>query len=155
MTEIQTYADAAKHSAGNYTRCDTESALCYAIEGIVETVHGWRVLTKTQLGEFVDLVCEAEGLDQPQITHLRKTGNVIATAYLDCHALEFRGGTMNVGSVLHEIAHLSAGSGAHGSTFRNEYLRLVRRHGSVEHAAFLHAVFGACGLTVTPWQALG
>ena len=155
MTEISAFAAEAKLAAGNYKRCDHESALCYAVEGVVEKAHGWKVLSEPELALFVDAVCDAEGIDSPEISHLRRTGNVIASADIEYHSIEFRGSTVNVGSVLHEIAHLTAGAGDHGIAFRNEYLRLVRRHASVEHAAFLHAVMRSVGLSVAPWQALG
>jgi hypothetical protein len=155
MTEISTFAAEAKLAAGNYKRCDHESALCYAVEGVVEKAHGWKSLSKMELALFVDAVCDAEGIDSPEISHLRRAGNVIASADIEYHSIEFRGSTVNVGSVLHEIAHLTAGAGDHGIAFRNEYLRLVRQHASVEHAAFLHAVMRSVGLSVAPWQALG
>jgi len=155
MTSISQFVEDAKLAAGNYQRCDHESALCYAVEGVVETAHGWKRLSKPELALFVDAVCDTEGIDSPEISHLRRAGNVIASADIEYHSIEFRGSTVNVGSVLHEIAHLTAGAGDHGIAFRNEYLRLVRRHASVEHAAFLHAVMRSVGLSVAPWQALG
>ena len=155
MTDISTFAAEAKLAAGNYKRCDHESALCYAVEGVVEKAHGWKSLPKTELALFVDAVCDAEGIDSPEISHLRRTGNVIASADIEYHSIEFRGSTVNVGSVLHEIAHLTAGAGDHGVVCRNEFVRLVRRHSRVEHAAFLHAVMRSVGLSVAPWQALG
>lgn len=154
MTDISRFAEEAQLAAGNYKHCDQESAMCYAVEGVVEKAHGWKSLPKTELALFVDAVCDAEGIDSPEISHLRRTGNVIASADIEYHSIEFRGSTANVGSVLHEIAHLTSGASNHGIAFRNEYLRLVRRHASVEHAAFLHAVMRSVGLSVAPWQAI-
>ena len=154
MTEISHFAKEVQLAVGEYTRCDQESALCYAVEGVVEKAHGWKILPKSELALFVDAVCDAEGMDSPEISHLRRTGSVIASADIEYHSIAFRGCTTNVGSVLHEIAHLTSGAGNHGIAFRNEYLRLVRRHASVEHAAFLHAVMQAVGLDVAPWRAI-
>ena len=155
MTSISQFIEDAKLAAGNYQRCDHESALCYAVEGVVETAHGWKRLSKPELALFVDAVCDTEGIDSPEISHLRRTGSVIASADIEYHSIEFRGSTVHVGSVLHEITHLTAGASGHGIVFRNEFLRLVRRHSSVEHAAFLHAVMHGVGLEVAPWQAFG
>ena len=55
--------------------------------------------------------------------------------------------------VVHEIAHLTAGSPGHDGLFRAELVGLARRHIGIEYAALLHSLFRGVGLDIPQWQA--
>lgn len=152
---LEELAAVAKSSASEYHKMTHEQALVYAVEDTVELSMPWQEIAREDLSGWVEKVCHAEGLEPPEIFFARKSQNVRASANCEQHAIRINGRTTNIGVVLHELAHLSSGSGAHQITFRNEFVRLVRRHASVEHAALMHGLFLALELPMAPWQSLG
>ena len=149
---IDHYAATAQSRAELFSGCTHEQALVYAVEDVVAEVFPWATMNKAALLKFVDHLSEREGIDSPSIDYLSKRGNVLASACFESRTITVRGSDVSVGTALHEIAHLTCASQLHGSVFRNELVRVVRRYGDVEHAALLHQVFGASGLTVAPWE---
>ena len=154
MSSIEDFARVAGEGAHLFRTSEPESALVYSVEEVINAELGWAELRGPRLAEFVDAVSEAEGIDSPEIAYVRSSGAVLASADREHHLIAFRGRTTNAGVVLHEIAHLTTGSLTHGVAFRDEYVRLVRRHVGVEHAALLHGIFVAAGLAAAPWESL-
>lgn len=149
---IDHYAATAQSRVDLYVGCPYEQALVYAVEDVVAEIFPWATMNNSALAKFVHDLSEREGIDSPSIDFLSKRGSVLASTCFENRTITVRGSKVSVGTALHEIAHLTCASRLHGSVFRNELIRLVRRYGDVEHAALLHQVFGASGLTVAPWE---
>ena len=143
---------AVRSRADAYARCNTEQALTYACEDVLETIIASRALAANDIDEYVTLVCDAEDLDPPAVVRRRRRG-VVASADLDGNAICLDRSEVTVATVLHELAHLACQVDSHGVMFRDTLVALCRRHASVEHAALLHWLYAESGLEMSPWAA--
>ena len=157
MTSIADMASLAAAAAGAYRRCAPEQALVYSCEDVLESHVPSRSVAADDIAEFVFVVCESEGMDIPLVGPLRRGSSTrrrtVATADIDADEVRFESRGATVTTILHELAHLASGMDDHGVLFRDEYVRLVRRHCDVDQAATLHGLFVACGLEMSPWPA--
>lgn len=102
---------------------------------------------------WIQAICTIEDLDPPMLARARKSPTTRASADLDGNVICLRGTSTTGSTIVHEIAHISCRADSHGEIFRDELVRLMRRHISVEHASLLWSLFVSCGLTVGPWPA--
>lgn len=151
-TDHSGLVESARAHATRFRGCTTEQALTYACEWVVDDVMASRDVGLADVARTVSRVCAAEDLDAPRIERGR-TRRALASADLDAHAICIHRPMVTMLTLLHEIAHLSTRADSHGVLFRDELVRLVRAHISVEHAALLHGLFGGCGLEMSPWAA--
>jgi len=156
VTSPREAAALAATRAGAYRRCSQEQALVYGCEDVLAEQLPSRLLSADELDGFVRAVCESEGMDVPIIEDLvgrrGRATTVVATADLEAEVVRFAAGA-TVATVLHELAHLSADRDDHGVLFRDELVRLLRRHADVGQAAMLHGLFTGVGLEMSPWPA--
>lgn len=144
---------AARAAATAYRGCGHDQALVYACESTVESHLGSRAILTDRAAQWLESVCDAEDLDAPAVERMRSSVRSLASTDIGANVVCIRGRQTTTSTVIHELAHVSARADDHGESFRDELIRLTRRHVSVEHAALLHSLFGACGLSVGPWPA--
>ena len=130
-----------------------EQTAVYRCEDSCDAALPSRIITRDELAGVVTRICDSEDIDVPEIMTARASRTSLASADLDGYSLCFRGRTTTLLTVVHEIAHLVVGIDSHGVLFRDELIRLVRRHIGVEHAAFLHHAMSNSGLEMGPWPA--
>ena len=152
MTELHEYVERVQKRRNAYLRCSDEQALVYACEDIVDIELGTAPLDESQLQEFVFSISHRENIEPPFVvnTHTRRTR---ASADLDSWTMCVSNRSVTTSVVLHELAHFAVGIDSHGVLFRDELVRLVRAHVSLEHAALLHTLFHQVGLDMSPWAA--
>lgn len=157
MSSIADLAALAAASAGRYPRCATDQALVYGCEDVLESQCPSRTFDRTEILDFLEGVCESEGIDAPRVGRLGRDSSarrhIVATADVDSEEIRFGSKGATVSTVLHELAHLTSGMDDHGVLFRDEFVRLLRRHCDVGQAAMLHGLFTGCGLEMSPWPA--
>jgi hypothetical protein len=153
MSDVATFALEAVANARRYTGCSDEQALVYSCEDIVDREIPSRSLNATDVAEFVELVCDADGIDAPIILERITRGRVVASSIVEEGIICINRRTTNVATVLHEMAHHSGRVDDHGPLFRDELIGLLRRHLGVEYAAFLYQIMIHSGLEMSPWPA--
>lgn len=157
MTSIGDLAALAREHAGRYPRCPEQQALVYGCEDVLESQFPSRAVDDTEITRLVQDICESEGMDVPTIGRLRRGSSsgrrTVATADVEAEEIRFESTGASVTTILHELAHLTSGMDDHGILFRDEFVRLLRRHCDVGRAAMLHGLFVACGLEMAPWPA--
>lgn len=157
MTSIADLAALAATRALGYPRCATDQALVYGCEDVLESQYPSRTIPHGDIGDFVEVVCESEGIDAPLIGRLGRVSSArrhtVATADIEAELIRFESTGATVSTILHELAHLTSGMDDHGVLFRDDFVRLLRRHCDVGQAATLHGLFTACGLDMSPWPA--
>lgn len=139
--------------SGNFAGCTREQALVYACEDIVEHEIGSRNIASHEVERWIEGICQREDMDTPVVLVSRLSRRTLASANDQDHSICLRGKTTTVGTALHELAHLSAGSDSHGVLWRDEFTRLTRAHISVSYAALLHSLYTGSGLEMSPWPA--
>jgi hypothetical protein len=152
MTDIDVFVQQVHDRVLVYSKCSYEQGLVYACEDVVDITLGSPVVDPQVAQGFVDSVCHREDIDPPQILRGRSQ-KVRATADLDSWTICVQERNTTTSVLLHEIAHLSVGVDSHGVLFRDELVRLMRAHASVEHAALLHSLFLRLSLDIGPWGA--
>lgn len=152
MTDIDVFVQQVHDRVLVYPKCSYEQGLVYACEDVVDITLGSPVVDPQVAQGFVDSVCYREDIDPPQILRGRSQ-KVRATADLDSWTICVQERNTTTSVLLHEIAHLSVGVDSHGVLFRDELVRLLRAHVSVEHAALLHSLFLRLSLDIGPWGA--
>jgi hypothetical protein len=152
MTDIDVFVQQVHDRVLVYPKCSYEQGLVYACEDVVDITLGSPVVDPQVAQGFVDSVCHREDIDPPQILRGRSQ-KVRATADLDSWTICVQERNTTTSVLLHEIAHLSVGVDSHGVLFRDELVRLMRAHASVEHAALLHSLFLRLSLDIGPWGA--
>jgi hypothetical protein len=152
MTDIDVFVQQVHDRVLVYPKCSYEQGLVYACEDVVDITLGSPVVDPQVTQGFVDSVCHREDIDPPQILRGRSQ-KVRATADLDSWTICVQERNTTTSVLLHEIAHLSVGVDSHGVLFRDELVRLLRAHVSVEHAALLHSLFLRLSLDIGPWGA--
>lgn len=152
MTSLDELAIAVRDQAKHYRRCSSEQALVYGCEDVVERYLPSRILENEAIEQFVEEVCDAEGVDVPIVRVGSERTAVVGSADLDEESIRLAR-RPSAATVLHELAHLISGVDGHGQGFRDEYVRLTRRHGDVQRASLVHRLFATVGLAVGPWAA--
>jgi hypothetical protein len=152
MTDIDVFVQQVHERVLAYPKCSREQGLVYACEDVVDTTLGSPVIDSRNARDFVDAVCHRQDLDPPEILRGRSQ-KMRATANFDSWSICVQERNTTTSVLLHEIAHLSVGVDSHGVLFRDELVRLMRAHASVEHAALLHSLFLRLDLDIGPWGA--
>ena len=130
----------------------SETQRTYAAEDAFELEMPTRVLSLTQANDWLAMISEAEGVDQPTIFKSKMSKNFVALAISTEWCIALRDSNPTQLLLLHEMAHLLCANKNHGSEFRTEFVRLVRRYISFPHAATLHKKFVDKSLTIPPFK---
>ena len=128
----------------------SEADLTYAAEDAFELEMPSRALSVDQANEWVAMIAEAEGVDRPIVFKAKMSKSTIALALSDKWCIAVRKSNPTQLLLLHEMAHLLCANKNHGTEFRTELVRLVRRYISFPHAAALHKKFIDSKLIITP-----
>ncbi len=147
----------ATASTGNFKSAQVgvttnETRRTYAAEDAFELEMPTRILSLNEANEWLAMIAEAEGVDAPLVfkTTLSKNTEAVALSTDWCIAVRDSKPTQLL--LLHEMAHLLCANKNHGTEFRTELVRLVRRYISLPHAASLHKTFTDTCLTVKPFK---
>ena len=132
----------------------SETERTYAAEDAFEFEMPTRVLTLTEANDWLAMIAEAEGVDQPLVFKSKMSKNFVALAISTKWCIAVRDSNPTQLLLLHEMAHLLCSNKNHGIEFRTEFVRLVRRYISFPHAATLNLTFVDYKLTILPF-ALG
>ncbi len=152
MTDIDVFVQQVHERVLSYPKCSREQGLVYACEDVVDATLGTPLIDARVVHDFVESVCHKQDIDPPEILRGRSQ-KVRATANVDSSTICVQERNTTSSVLLHEIAHLSVGVDSHGVLFRDELVRLMRAHASVEHAALLHSLFLRLDLDIGPWGA--
>ncbi len=153
MTHIDDYVARAQVGTSNFTKCSPEQALVYSCEDVVDEVAGSRIISAVEIPALLENICQKEDLETPDLVFSRASPRYKASVDLDTNRICIRGRSTSVLVLLHEVAHVIVGIESHGILFRNELVRLVRTHVSVDSASLLHTLFVRTGLDAAPWGA--
>lgn len=151
--ELDHLLDRARTRALEYGRGSHEQALTYACEDIADDLVGTREIAEHDVGGLLERICHTEDLDVPRLEFARQRSTSLAATIIDDNTICVFGRRTTLSTLLHEIAHTSVRTPGHGVMFRDELVRLTRRHLSVEYAALLHSLFVGLGLDAAPWPA--
>jgi len=112
-----------------------------------------RTLSIDEANNWLAMIAEAEGVDSPLVfkSTLSKNYDALALPADWCIAVRESRATQLL--LLHEMAHLLCANKNHGTEFRTELIRLVRRYISFPHAAALHKTFADSNLEVVSLSA--
>ena len=152
MTDIDVFVQQVHDRVLAYPKCSHEQGLVYACEDVVDVTLGSPSIDARFAQDFVETVCHRQDIDPPEILRGRSQ-KVRATANFESWSICVQERNTTTSVLLHEIAHLSVGVDSHGVLFRDELVRLMRAHASVEHAALLHWLFVRLDLDIGPWGA--
>ena len=130
----------------------SETDRTYAAEDAFELEMPTRVLSLTEANEWLAMIAEAEGVDSPLVFKSKMSKNFVALAISTEWCIAVRESNPTQLLLLHEMAHLLCANKNHGSEFRTEFVRLVRRYISFPHAATLHKKFVDKSLTIPPFK---
>lgn len=128
----------------------SETDRSYTAEDTFELEMPTRVLSLGEANEWLAMIAEAEGADLPLIFMTKMSKNTEALAFSDGWSIAVRESNPSQLLLLHEMAHLICVNKNHGTEFRTEFVRLVRRYVSLPHAAALHKIYVGNKLTVAP-----
>ena len=132
----------------------SETERTYAAEDAFELEMPTRNLSLTEANDWLAMIAEAEGVDSPLVFKSTLSKNTEALAISTDWCIAVRDSSPTQLILLHELAHLLCANKNHGSEFRTELVRLVRRYISFPHAATLNLTFVDYKLTILPF-ALG
>ena len=152
MSDLSSYLELVGARRAAYPTCPDQQALVYACEDVVDQELGSPVVPKDRIADFIGRICRSEDIEAPSIAHAR-SGSVRASADPEGWTICINGRDTTSSVLLHELAHLTVGADSHGVVFRDELVRLVRAHVSVQHAAMLHSLFTGVHLEMSPWEA--
>ena len=124
-----------------------ETARTYAAEDAFELEMPTRVLSLTEANDWLAMIAEAEGVDQPLVFKSKMSKNFVALAISTEWCIAVRESNPTQLVLLHEMAHLLCANKNHGIEFRTEFVRLVRRYISFPHAAALYNSFISSSLS--------
>jgi hypothetical protein len=110
-----------------------------------------RSLTINEASEWLQVIAENEDVDPPVLLQKALSRSVQGLAVSDEWCIAVRSRKPNQLLLLHELAHLVCANKNHGTEFRSQVVRFVRRYVSVLHAARLHALYEEAGLSVDPF----
>lgn len=151
MTHISELVAEATAAAPRWGRCPREQALVYACENIADRECPTRVLDDVR--GFVERACLEDDIDVPNLEFRPLQRRCEGLAEHTSRTLTFPRRSVPLQVVVHEMSHLLAPVDGHGLLFRDEMVRLARRHAGIEHASLLHSLFRGVGLDVSPWVA--
>ena len=106
-----------------------------------------RVLSLTEANDWLAMISEAEGVDQPTVFKSKMSKNFVALAISTKWCIAVHDSNPTQLLLLHEMAHLLCANKKHGTEFRTEFVRLVRRYISFPHAAALYNSFISSSLS--------
>jgi len=131
----------------------SETERTYAAEDAFELDMPTRTLSIDEANNWLAIIAEAEGVDSPLVfkSTLSKNYDALALPADWCIAVRESRATQLL--LLHEMAHLLCANKNHGTEFRTELIRLVRRYISFPHAAALHKTFADSNLEVVSLSA--
>ena len=129
----------------------SETQRTYAAEDAFELEMPTRVLSLTEANDWLAMIAEAEGVDQPLVFKSKMSKNFVALAISTEWCIAVRDSNPTQLLLLHEMAHLLCANKNHGTEFRTELVRIVRRYISFPHAAALHNKFIDSKLIITPF----
>lgn len=152
MTNIDGFIKQVQNRLLAYPGCSYEQGLVYSCEDIVDRELGSPLIAPKDIQTFVDAVCHKQDIDPPTMNN-RRSKKFRASADFDSWTICVHERNTTTSVLLHEIAHLSIGVDSHGVLFRDELVRLMRAHASVDHAAMLHSLFSRLDLEIAPWGA--
>jgi hypothetical protein len=146
-------------STGNFKSAQvgvttSETQRTYAAEDAFELEMPTRNLSLTEANDWLAMIAEAEGVDSPLVFKSKMSKGAEALALSTNWCIAVRDSSPTQLLLLHELAHLLCANKNHGTEFRTELIRLVRRYISFPHAATLNLTFVDYKLTVLPF-ALG
>lgn len=132
----------------------SETQRTYAAEDAFELEMPTRTLSLDEANDWLAMIAEAEGVDAPLVfkTTLSKNTEALALSTGWCIAVRKLRVTQSL--LLHELSHLLCANKNHGTEFRTEFVRLVRRYISFPHAAALHKTFGDNKLTLAAFTTI-
>ena len=108
-------------------------------------------LTIDEATAWLHNIAENEDVDPPVLLQKALSRSVQGLAVSDEWCIAVRSKKPNQLLLLHELAHLVCANKNHGTEFRSQVVRFVRRYVSVLHAARLHALYEEAGLSVDPF----
>ena len=128
----------------------SEANRTYGAEDAFELELPTRALSLDEANDWLAMIAEAEGVDRPIVIKSSMSKNTDALAFSNEWCIAVRKSKPTQLLLLHEMAHLLCANKNHGTEFRTELVRLVRSYISLPHAAALHQLFVASGLSVNP-----
>ncbi|MFM8721403.1 MAG: hypothetical protein ACKOEJ_01575 [Acidimicrobiaceae bacterium] len=129
----------------------SETQRTYAAEDKFEIEMPTRVLSLNEANDWLAMIAEAEGVDSPLVFKSKMSKGTEALALPTNWCIAVRDSNPTQFLLLHEMAHLLCANKNHGTEFRTELIRLVRRYISFQHAAALHKTFIDTNLSVKPF----
>ncbi len=129
----------------------SETQRTYAAEDAFELEMPTRVLSLNEANEWLAMIAETEGVDSPLVFKSTMSKNYDALALPADWCIAVRDPNPTQALLLHEMAHLLYANKNHGTEFRTELIRLVRRYISFYHAAALNLTFVKYKLTIVPF----
>ncbi len=132
----------------------SETQRTYAAEDVFELEMSTRILSLTEANDWLAVIAEAEGVDSPLVFKSTMSKNYDALALPADWCIAVRKSKTTQLLLLHEMAHLLCVNKNHGPEFRNELVRLVRRHISFPHAAALHKTYTHNKLIMNPFSTI-
>ena len=132
----------------------SEANRTYAAEDEFELEMPTRMLSLDEANDWLAMIAEAEGVDRPIVFKSSMSKSTIALAFSDEWCIAVRDSNPTQLLLLHEMAHLLCDNKNHGTEFRTELVRLVRRYISFPHAAALHKTFVDNKLTIASFTAI-
>jgi hypothetical protein len=128
---------------------NNETNRTYAAEDAFELEMPTRTLSVNEANCWLAMIAEAEGVDRPIVFKSTMSKNTEALAFSKDWCIAVRESNRTQLLLLHEMAHLLCANKNHGTEFRTELIRLVRRYVSLPHAATLQYFFIAKNLLQT------
>ena len=111
-----------------------------------------RALTILEASEWLQVIAENEDVDPPVLLQKALSRSVQGLAISADWCIAVRSKKPNQLLLLHEMAHLVCANKNHGTEFRTQVVRFLRRYVSVTHAARLHTLYEEAGLSVDPFS---
>jgi len=132
----------------------SETQRTYAAENAFELEMPTRTLSLDEANDWLAMIAEAEGVDSPLIFKSKLSKNTEALALSTEWCIAVRDSKLTQLLLLHEMAHLLCVNKNHGTEFRTELVRLVRRYISIIHAAAFHKTCSDDKLTMVPFTSI-
>ena len=132
----------------------SETQRTYAAEDAFELEMPTRTLSLDEANDWLAMIAGAEGVDSPLVFKSTLSKNTEALAISTDWCIAVRDSNPTQLLLLHEMAHLLCANKNHGTEFRTELIRLVRRYVSLPQAAALYKLFTEDGLIVGPITSL-
>ncbi len=129
---------------------DAEKLATYDVETRFESEMPTRSFTVIEAETWLNNVCENEDLDPIRVSQQKLPASIEALAVFDNWCIKVPANKVSQHTLLHELAHFACANRGHGREFRSQLVTLHRRYTSVSHAAALHQLFVASGLSVNP-----